>query len=212
LRSSRARRGVAVAVGSPSMRRMCRGRGCGAWGHGRGLHARGVVPRSPSMRRVCRAVAGFAPGRLRWRVRRVGSPSLSSRAWSRRRRLRARGVAVAVFARAAWGRRRRCAACVAVAVFVRVVVAGAARRVAVAGCRRYAACVVVVAFALRVVSLSPFSRRVGCRRCLRCVRCGVAAAARGAATGRPGGTRRRGARSWEGRDGVGACPRRRCGW
>ena len=80
LRSSRARRGVAVAVGSPSMRRMCRGRGCGAWGHGRGLHARGVVPRSPSMRRVCRAVAGFAPGRLRWRVRRVGSPSLSSRA------------------------------------------------------------------------------------------------------------------------------------
>ena len=149
-----------VGPPSPSMRRVCCGRGlralccgggCGAWGCRRGRRARGTGPRSPSMHRVCCgrglcAVCVVVAGAARW-------------------------VAVVVFARMAWGRgRRRCGACVVVAVFVPcVVVVGAARRVVVAGA------VVVVAFVLRVVSLSPFPCRVGCRWCLRCVGCGVAA-------------------------------------
>jgi hypothetical protein len=133
-------------MGSPLMRRMCRGHG--TWGHGCGLHACGMVLRSPSMWHMCCAVMGFVPGRLWWWVRHVGSPSPSSCMW--------RGVTVAVFAHAAWGHRRRCATCVAVMVFVCVIVVGVVHGVmvvvftCVAWCcsrRRCGVCVLVVGFA-----------------------------------------------------------------
>ena len=70
----------------------------------------------------------------------------------------------------------------------------------------------VVAFALRVVARSPFSRRVGCRRCLRCVGRGVAAvvvmprvvyaAVRGAATCH---VRPQEGRQWGGQEGAATC-------
>jgi hypothetical protein len=45
-------------------------------------------------------------------------------------------------------------------VFMCVVVMGVAYQVAVVGCHHYAVCIMVIAFALHMVSLSPFVRTI----------------------------------------------------
>ena len=161
---------------------------------------RGVGPPSPSMRRVCRGRRCGASGRRSSRrVCRGRRCSVSGRRSSRRvchGRGAAGGVTVAVFTPHGVG---------PPSPSMRHLCRGRGR-----GLRT--ACVAVVAFALRVVARSPFSRRVGCRRCLRCVRHGVAAvvvvprvvyaAMRGTATCH---VRPQEGRQWGGQEGAATC-------